>query len=488
MIQNMAKYSLYKWRYPIAYLLLVLLVVITVALAGFSLPGGLREAERSASIVSASLGVIQFDEDSVINLPYHILQRGIFELFGMSVLTIKLPSIILSLFTLSGLFFLLKSWFRPNVAIITTVIVTTLPAFLFFAQDGTPTIYALGVAMWLLFAATRVSRQHTPAFAWRLLAFLLLALNLYAPLGIYLNLAVVSTILVHPHIRHVTKRLNINHVAIAGVLALLIMTPLVYSISVNPRIALELLGVPDALPNLFENAKTLALVYFGFYSSGSGPIAQPMFSIGAFLVLIIGTYRFLQIKYTARSYITWFWIIILVPIILINPLYAAYILPLAFLMLAMGIASLFADWYKLFPFNPYARVAGLFPLGLIVTGLVISGASRYVMSYYYSPNISTHFDSDLKLLDETLTARGATQENPASFVPIAQQQKFYSLVADYDARFIATDKPPAEQPALLIISGQNERVSSMKSDPVQIVTDRKSNQSDRLYLYTSDAS
>lgn len=483
MRKRISEYTLYRWRYLAGYTLAGIVVAGILLFTALYIPGGLRQAEQTSAIMSGSLVYSNFDPHTVVNLPYHILQRAGFALLGVSELTIKLPSIILGIFAVLGLFLLIREWFRANTALITTVIVATMPLFLFAAQDATPTIYAVTLSIWLLLTGTFVTRKRSPLTIWKLLFFVLCALNLYTPLGLYLNLAIITTMIFHPHIRHQARRLSLNRIVIGGAAALIILTPLIYSISMQPRLGLELLGIPEVFPSIKDNVIATAKLVFGFYDTGSDPILQPVLSLGLSIIVLIGIVKFIQIKYTARSYITWFWMLTLVPLIVINPHYVALVLPLIALMVAMGIGSLIGSWYKMFPRNPYARVAGLIPLTFIVVGVVSSSVTRYAVSYHYDPAITRHFDSDVKLLDQAITAADTYTDHKVSVVVPTDKLGFYELLARYDGRFTATTSSTAPSP--LIIAADHPDRKKLQLEPQLVFTDRSSHDADRFYLYTS---
>lgn len=483
MRKRISEYTLYRLRYLVGYTLVSLVIAAILVFTAMYIPGGLREAEQAGAVVSGSLDYTNFDPHSVINLPYHILQRAGFAVFGVNELIIKLPSIILGIAAVIGLFLLVREWFRANTALITTMIAATTPLFLFVAQDGTPMIYAVAISTWLLLAGTFVTRQRSPRIVWKMVFFVLFALNLYAPLGTYLNIAIITTMIFHPHIRILARRLSLNRIVIGSAAALIIMTPLIYSIAMHPQLGLELLGIPETIPSIKDNVVQLSKLAFDFMDAGSSPIAQPVVSLGVLIIIFIGLIKFIQIKYTARSYITWFWALTLLPLILINPQYISLVLPLMALMVAMGIGSLISTWYKMFPKNPYARVAGLIPLTFIVVGIVASSVARYAISYHYDPEITQHFDGDVRLLDKAVVAADTYTDNKISVVVPTQKLEFYQLLARYDNRFSATDKASAPSP--LIITHDHTDRKSLQLDPVLVLTDRSSQDADRFYLYTS---
>jgi hypothetical protein len=96
--RDFSKYFLYRWRYVIGYTLIGLLLAGLLLFAGLFLPGGLSNSEMNSAVRSASLSFSDPSTLAVTNLPYYALQAGIFAVFGISVFTIKLPSLILALF------------------------------------------------------------------------------------------------------------------------------------------------------------------------------------------------------------------------------------------------------------------------------------------------------------------------------------------------------------------------------------------------------
>lgn len=483
MKRKVTEYVLYRGRYFIGYGLALALVVGVFILAAFLLPDGLRAEERATAIASGSLSFTEFHPTSVVNLPYLLLQRAGFIVLGVSTLTIKLPSIILGAITIIGLFLLLRQWFHRNVALITGVIATTIPAMIFVAQDGTPVTLMLALSVWLLLSAIHVTRQHRFAGLWKTLAVILLALNLYVPLGIYLNLAVLTTMIFHPHIRLVMRRMKVHVTVIGAVLGLVLIAPLAYSVFVDPSVAETLLGMPESFSNLGERLLSFAVLLFGTYGSATQPTAPALLSLGILALVIIGVYRFIRVKHTARSYIIWFWSLTLIPLVYLNQNYINYLLPLVILMVATGLGALIHEWYSMFPLNPYARVVGLVPLTFIVVGLVVSGLTRYAVAYNYTPSIATQFNNDTKLIEQAVAAADQVGDTKITVVVNKNNLAFYELVAEYGGNFTPTNSHDAPTP--IVVSGDYEKRSSIKSTPVRIITNHFSENADRFYLYAS---
>ena len=483
MKSHVTDYALYRWRYKIGYSLIFLIVVVILGLTSIYIPGSLREAELSSALESGALSAQSLDPATVVNLPYHILQRLGFMVFGVSTLTIKLPSIILGTLTSVGICLLTRAWFRRNVAVLATVLAVTTTQFLFLIQDGTPAILFTFVTIWLLTAGTYVTRSAIFNTFWKVIGCVLMATALYVPLGVYVVIALLITASFHPHIRYIIRKISRPRLILALILGLASIAPLVYASIVNPSVALTLLGVPTASFDIVANLKTVALDLFGFFSTSTSALLRPTYSLGVVILMAVGIYKFFTVKYTARSYVVLILATFMLPLIILNPKYLSSLYPLSTLMIAMGMATMIASWYKLFPRHPYARVAGLLPLSIFVVGLIFSGMMRYMNNYSYNPQVLDHYSSDLALLDQYL-AKNQTDAESTRLVASKDQLAFYSLVAHYDKRFsVSVDITDTPKTVLLTHDSRHIRVPNLELS--HIVTSHKIRNADRFYVYTT---
>jgi len=477
-------YTLYRWRYLLGYGLIGLILLGVFVVAGLYIPGALSHSEIQSVVQSDSLtfSLDNFDPESMINLPYHLLQRVSIEVFGVTNVSIKLPSLLMGLAAAIGMLVLLRMWFRRNVAVITTVLVITTGQFLFVAQSGTQSIVYIFWSIWLLVAAMMVSRRAKWLTAWKIMLFTIAALSLYTPLSIYILIALMSAALLHPHLRYLMRRLSKPKLLVASFFALLIVTPLAYVIWIEPSIGLTLLGVPSNWPDFQANAFQLLRQYLDFFSPSSGTLMTPVYGLGSMILIMLGIFRLVTTKYTARSYITVSWIILLLPVLVINPDFVSITFVPVVLLMAMGISTLLSNWYRLFPLNPYARMAGLIPLSVLIGGMVLSGVDRYMYGYQYDPQIAGNFSQDLRLLNQELKAK---DRGNTALVVSDEEVPFYQAVAHYQKNIIVT---PASSPIaapLTIIS--HAAYTTSINPPWRIVTDGMSNDADRFYIYKTTA-
>jgi 4-amino-4-deoxy-L-arabinose transferase-like glycosyltransferase len=483
MSKHITDYCLYRWRYLIGYGLIGLILFSVFIVAGLYIPGGLSQTEMQAVVTSdaLSLSLTSFDPASIVNLPYHLLQRISIELFGLSHFSIKLPSLLLGLASAIGMLLLLRMWFRQNVAVLTTVLVITTGQFLFVAQSGSAGIIYIFWSIWLLVAAMMVSRRKGVTIAWKIALFAIAALSLYTPLSIYILLALISAVALHPHLRFLVRRLSKPRLLIAACFALVLVTPLLYAVWREPSVGTTLLGVPTTWPDFQANAVQLLKQYLDFVSPNSGMLMTPIYGLGSMILIAIGVVRLVTTKYTARSYITAAWIILLLPVLVINPNFVSITFVPVVLLMAMGISRLLNSWYRLFPLNPYARLAGLIPLVVLIGGLVLSGVDRYMYGYLYNPETATNFSKDLRLVNAQL----AMPERGKTALVVSQSElPFYTVVAHHRDNVTVATAPTPDTTTTIVTKAAY--ITNKQRPPYRIITDSRAGNSDRFYIYKTD--
>lgn len=466
---DFTSFYLYRFRYWIGYGLIALISVGLLAFSGLYLPGGIADEEMKSVITSHNISLSSIDDYAIVNLPYHLLQHASLYLFGVNDFSIKLPSLMLALLTAAGLIVLLRKWFKRNIAVLGSIIAITTGQFLFIAQSGTPRILFIFWSVCILLLGTLVARREKPRTLWKILFFITVALSLYTPLTIYALIALLLAALLHPHLRFIVRQLSKVRVLIGAAIGLVIVSPLLYGISKSPELGLNILGIPEHMPNIVDNLALAAQQYFGFSTNSTTPLMTPVFGLGSFLIILIGVYRLLKTRQSTRSYLILIWMLCLVPIIIINPQYTSVtFLPLV-LLLCSGLGYLLGHWYGLFPRNPYARVAGLIPLIILVSALVLSGLERYAYGYHYDPSTVSNFSNDLSLLPK----------DTKQLIVANDEEPFYTVVARHDKDIELVKSPTA--PSFVATSKANTTYDGYVVE--RIITSARSKNADRFYVY-----
>lgn len=457
----------YRWRYWIGYGLTFILLLSLLYMAAFIVPNGLTAAELRAVIASSQLDFGALLQSTPINTPLYILQYASLSLFGVTTLGIKLPSLILGLITAICMVFLLRRWFSPAIAVLAAALAVTTGQFLFLAQQGSSGISYLFWPTVLLLLATLVANRVKYHAICKALFFLFAALSLYTPLSIYVLIALISAALIHPHLRHILKKLPVVHIVINSIVALALLTPLILTIIRDPNVGLRLLGIPSEWPNLLANLQELAGQYFNFMSLGSSSVLLPIFGLASMLLILYGLFRLIKTHSTVPSHVVLIWTVLLLPVLIINPTFTSIMFVPLLLLLATGFENLLRVWYRLFPRNPYARVVGLVPLVVLVGSMILFGLDRYASAYRYAPDTVRNFSQDILHIPETET-----------LVVAQHEQTLYEAVASHkDGLTIVTEYPQAGPYAVTADAYDSE------TTPSSIVANSRSQDAARFYLY-----
>lgn len=467
---DFSEYFIYRWRYILGYGLIGLLLAGLLVFVGAFLPGGISTQEMESTVRSVSLSFSDPASLAIPNLPYYALQSFIFSLFGISIFTIKLPSLILALLSAAGFILLLRRWFKPNIAVLASLIAITTGQFLFIAQQGTPGILYVFWPIALLLLGTQITRGKRFGFLWKILFVITAALSLYTPLSIYPLIAVGLATVLHPHLRNTIRRLSKKRLIAVTVLFVALLLPLAYNIFINPQLGLTLLGVPSVWPpDLGTNMLNVLKQYFLFWEPSTGALMTPVFGLGSAILIGLGMYRLILTRETTRSYLIIIWIVFLMPVLLFNPAYTSVTFVPSMLLLAAGLTSLISYWYRLFPLNPYARVAGLLPIIILVLALSVSGLGRYIYGYHYSPNQAVAFSTDLALLPK----------DTSELVVSSSERDFYEAVAEYRDGLKVVTTPIGDS----FVATRDARTAFDGFTIERIITNSRAHDADRLYVY-----
>lgn len=459
---------LYRRRYWIGHSLIAIALISLISVSAFLIPSGLTEQALNGIVTSSQVNVSQIWHNAPLHAPYYLAQHGILSLFGVSILGIKLLSIILGLITAVCMMLLLRQWFSHGIAVLASLLAVTTGQFMFLTQQGTTSVLYLFWPVVLLLLATLVAKRARFHAVWKILFFISAALSLYTPLSLYVLIALASAILLHPHLRYIVKKLPKLRLAMGTAIALAVVTPLIITGIKDPTVFLRLLGIPSEWPSsITGNLNELASQYFGFLSLGNQSIMLPVFGLGSMLIILFGLYRSIRTYETVQSYVILAWLVLLFPVLVINPQFISIMFVPLLLLLATGLQRILSTWYRIFPFNPYARVAGLIPLVVLVGGLVLFGLERYGYGYRYAPEIVKNFSHDVLIIPDVPT-----------LVVAKDQQELYSAVASYGGHFtITTTAPTTGSYAVTAAAYDDNRI------PNHIVTTGAASDAARFYVY-----
>lgn len=419
---------LYRYRYAVAYIIFFALLITLLVMQLPNVPSGLSAAEKESVVASAAVKLTT--ETSVVDLPYHLLQKASVALLGLNAFAIKLPSLVFGLLSGVGIILLLRRWFSHNVALIAALFIVTNVLFLSAARTGTPAIMLIFFSTYILLFSTLITQGAKGQFAWRILFGGLLAASLYTPLSAYVIASCLAAGLLHPHPRYVLKRYGGRQLVGALFLFVPIAAPLAVGLWKDYTVAFTLLGFPDSLPSAAEFGRSLLETLTrlgGITEPRIGEFVQPAFSIVSLALIGLGMLRAMIDFHATRTYALLIWLAVITPAVIISQSYLPILFVPSALLIAIGLQTLIREWYALFPRNPYARLVGLVPLLVLSVGVISFNYVSYFYGLRYSPETARVYSVDLRLVNEVLRRDDI---NKADIVVAAQSEDvaFYRLL------------------------------------------------------------
>ncbi|MBR3323219.1 glycosyltransferase family 39 protein [Candidatus Saccharibacteria bacterium] len=471
------QFFLYRHCIGLGYFLLGIVFIALLTFLPTVAPDGLTEQEMNSTITASNLETNFMQTGNIIDLPYHALQKTSLHFFGLSIWSIKLPSVIIAIFTAFFIILLLNRWFKNDVAIVASILTTLSTAFLFLAGNGTPAImyiFWLSLTLWL--GSKIVGNDHVhPLLV--ISFFLSLALSSYTPHLLFITIAIAVAGIIHPHLRFGLKQLSFWQLILSFGIFFLAISPLVVGCIVKPENIQQLLFMKDfSFGSFIQNISNAFAPFFSFSLVYNSIYLAPLFGLATVVIVIIGVLASVGKMFTSRNTVVSLLVIYAIFVSGFNGDVAiSIIIPIA-VMTAAGVESIVEKWYSLFPENPYAHLFGIVPMVIVMGMIIISSQTHFVFGYHYAPRVVDNFNDDLIVISGHIDTK-----TPILINDETEHADFYRLLPKYtdyeiidrvhsDTTEYATFKP----------------VKAEKFALKEIITSPKSRNSDRLYIYSKD--
>lgn len=468
------QFFLYRHRLVIGYIILAAVFFGLLSFLPTIAPNGVSQDEMNSVVTANGLGRNFIQEGNIIDLPYRFLQKSCLHFFGMSLYSIKLPSIIIAVITGFFIILLLNRWFKNDVAIVGSILTTLSTAFLFLAGNGTPLImYILWLAVILWLGSKIVGNEHTSPLL-VIAFFICIALSAYTPHLVYVSIAIAIAGILHPHLRFALKQLSFWQLAICFASFALAISPLVIGCVINHQNIQTLLFTSDfSVANYASNIANAFIPFFSFSLAYDSVFLAPLFGLATVALLAIGILASIGKMFTSRNTVVSLLVIYAILISGLNRDVAIVIIIPITILCAAGIESIIEKWYSLFPENPYAHLLGMVPVVAVITMIIGSGLSHHTFGYHYISIIADNFSDDIALIDQKID-----KDIPLLITDETSNADFYRLLNYYNKRSIISSVDSVEKYAAMSSTpAENYRID-------RIITSPKSRNSDRLYIYS----
>lgn len=474
-----SKLFLYRYRFHIGFFLLALAYLLLLFGLPLLSPAGLSESEMISAAHSYSLDINSIFRGDVVDLPYRALQKLSITVFGLNLYSVKLPSIIIGAILGLLLVLLLNRWFKTNVALFASILTILSATFLYLAGSGTPLIMLVFWPTLLLWLGSKIQGVTKPKpFYCFIFAFALLA-SIFTPHLLYLAVFIVVFAIIHPHLRFTIKTLPTVPLILTTFIILLGLSLLVVAGFVNPVIISELLLAPDlSWQSFIDNVQTAFMPLFSWNTTLESVFLSPFVGLASIALAVIGLLSTAKGFFASRNSIATWLIIFTIFLAGLDPDSAILIiLPLS-ILIAHGLRYILNKWYDLFPDNPYARISAVFPISIFMGIMIFSDISHFVYGYRYIPLVASEFNDDITLVQQNVT-KGST----LYIINRPNEYNFFKILEDNDSSYIVSDALPEDNnyPTTYATLGHTDIAGTLNT----IITSSKSENSDRIYLYTS---
>jgi hypothetical protein len=301
-------------------------------------------------------------------------------------------------------------------------------------------------------------------------------IGVYSPLGIYLLIALVLIAVFHPKVRLIVKRMKVWQTSLGSVLAIGLLLPLVFAIVKRPDLLLVLFGLDGLVytpTDVWHNLQALIMPW----SIDSFGLVTPFFNIVEIALVVVGIVALVRQFWSARSqlFLGLGGLAFIVSIFDITNAYILFI-PYVFLM-SFGVQTIIDRWYKLFPVNPFAKVFGLIPIGILVLGLVFSNFSQYNLSNYYDKNVIYTRNETYQIIRDELTTMRA--HSVSLVVDSANMDLYKTLKTEFTNLTVGSSVDPRAETQIFVPATFYQKTSP----PTKVVTNGNSKDNVVLKIY-----
>lgn len=315
-----------------------------------------------------------------INAPHKLVQYIPQKIGNNGTTAIRLASVTFALLILASFYLLIESWHTRRVAVIATLLFGTSSWFLHIARNGTPEIL-LAILPGILFSAAWLREQKLSRLSIVLLIFASVGL-IYIPGFIWFVLISIGWQI--KEIINGFEKLPYKVIVPSTLLTMILLAPLVYASVLDWGVLREIAGLPSSVPTVKEfldNVLSIPrqLFWDGRQAQELWLPGTPLLDIFSAVMLAIGSYAYIfRMKLDRTRLLIGFGVLSTILIGIGGAVTSTILMPLAYILIAAGIAWLLQQWFTVFPRNPFAR-----SIAVIMVSIAVASSAFYNLNHYY---------------------------------------------------------------------------------------------------------
>lgn len=360
---------LYNYRYVFAYSLIAIFAAYFLLWQLGSVGPGLSATELDLAALHTNARESLFSSLHPLSAKLQIISL---KLFGVSTWSIRIPHILIAATTLLLLYQILKKWFGKPTSLLSVALVATADWFLFSARHATG---AIELSLWLTLALLSIMKLLERKSKWAIPLATSLICLVFVPFGIYIALTIVVGSLTCRVIRERILELPKKYKAFAVIAAITAASFLLFTVAGDLTIGKKLLGFSNALPltpveyikNAIVNSASIVAV-LPETNPTTGPSGVFFVRFFELTFVLFGVFMFWKTRVNRLNVIVL--VIALVSILVSgfsNDSASRSLLVVPFIIfITAGMRYFMYRWQKVFPKNPYARMAAFAPVILLL--------------------------------------------------------------------------------------------------------------------------
>lgn len=334
---------------------------------------------------------------ALLDNPLYLPLKGLIYLLNfvpMDSVFLRIASSIMGVITAIYFYVILRKLHTKRVTALAITLFVTASWFLQVARVATPVIMALYSVTALIFLSLWLPHAKYTKTAF-IFATGVAASLVYTP-G-FLPLLILLVVIKPKKFTGVLRTVPKSLVILCGVLFALMVAPLIYSLIFGSLPVRTYLGIPLVFEPI-EWVKRLLVI--PAYLFARGPL-EPVFNVGRLPILdifttmlaLVGAYQyFYQRRLSRTSLFVLLAVFGCVMVSLNGPLWLPLLLPIVYILMAMGIAVLLQKWFTVFPRNPLARAVGIIVFCAALATIPVYHLTRYFVVWPNTPAVKAEFD------------------------------------------------------------------------------------------------
>lgn len=346
------------------------------------------DINRFPPVVSGPSNTYQMpsDIDSVAFLPVKVALISLHKLHLGGQLNARYISVAIMLLSLAFFYKFISNWLSRRMSVVAVLLFACSSWSLFQTRQDTVTTMMLALVPAILYAGGLAISTNSRIL--KILAGIILAQFVFVPGAVWFFILPAVLALIYQKETFSFRSLYLPLAAflamIAGYVALIIH----WSLDSYPQL-LRLVGMEvgdlPALSTIRVNATDLPSQLFlrGINDSSLWLKGTPIVDWVTIIFLLLGfIYSYKTKLYPIGKKVLWVFLILSLLLILVNGVtYVSVILPLLYILIALGITHLTDQWMVIFPNNPLARSFGLVVVGLVIIVVCAFHVERYFIGW-----------------------------------------------------------------------------------------------------------